>query len=73
MQKEKEELAEALKNMTPEERKKHDEIKEREDYYRGMDPDKRSAAFERDNELLEARKKKNKGKQKNQKNKALKC
>lgn len=71
--KRKEELAEALKNMTPEERKKHDEIKEREDYYRGMDPDKRSAAFERDNELLEARKKKNKGKQKNQKNKALKC
>lgn len=54
--KRKEELAETLKNMTPEERKQHDEIKEREDYYRGMDPDKRSAAYERDNELLEARK-----------------
>lgn len=49
------ELAEALRNMTPEERKQYEERKEREAYYREMDPDKRAAAYERDNELFEAR------------------
>lgn len=55
MEKSAQELDETLRNMTPEERKQYEELKEREAYYRQMDPEKRTAAYERDNKLLEAR------------------